>query len=88
VKNAGLAAVLSFLIIGVGQIYNGQVGKGITMLVVAIILAITIIGLIGTLIIWIYGIVDAYQIFLNIHRLKAVVCWKIGSQMHCVSSAA
>ena len=33
-KNEGLAAVLSFLFFGLGQIYNGQIGKGILFIVV------------------------------------------------------
>src|SRR4030042_4051108 len=33
-KNPGLAAVLSFFVVGLGQIYNGQIGKGLLMLVV------------------------------------------------------
>jgi TM2 domain-containing membrane protein YozV len=28
-KNPGLAAVLSFFISGLGQIYNGQIAKGV-----------------------------------------------------------
>ncbi|MFH0912475.1 MAG: hypothetical protein V1807_02350 [Patescibacteria group bacterium] len=32
-KNSGLAAVLSFFVVGLGQIYNGQIGKGIFFLV-------------------------------------------------------
>ena len=33
-KSAGLAAVLSFLIPGLGQIYNGQIVKGLIIVVV------------------------------------------------------
>lgn len=32
-KNPGIAAVLSFLWWGLGQIYNGQIGKGLMMMV-------------------------------------------------------
>jgi hypothetical protein len=32
VKNPGTAAVLSFLITGLGRIYNGQVAKGLFLL--------------------------------------------------------
>lgn len=63
-KSAGLAAILSFLIPGLGQIYNGEIGKGILFLVVAIIFAFLILLLIGIplyFILWIYGIYDAYQ---------------------------
>lgn len=58
-KNPGLAAVLSFLIIGLGQIYNGQIGKGIGLMVAAGIsgfLCTVIIGFVLLPIVWIYGI--------------------------------
>jgi TM2 domain-containing membrane protein YozV len=63
-KNPGLAAVLSFLIVGLGQIYNGQIGKGLLLLVAAIIsgvLWLIYIGIIFSIIIWIYAIYDAYN---------------------------
>ena len=63
-KSPGLAAVLSFLFTGLGQIYNGQIGKGIAFVVIGIILLFTIIILIGFIlypIFWIYNIYDAYQ---------------------------
>ncbi len=36
-KSAGLAAVLSFFISGLGQIYNGQILKGLIIIVVQVI---------------------------------------------------
>ena len=59
-KNPGIAAVLSFLIVGLGQIYNGQILKGLVMLAVAIVCGITIVGLIVSFILWLYGVFDAY----------------------------
>lgn len=63
-KNEGIAAVLSFIFIGLGQIYNGQIAKGILFLVVGIIFAVLIIFLIGIIlypVFWIYNIYDAYS---------------------------
>jgi len=63
-KNPGLAAVLSFLIIGLGQIYNGQIGKGLLLFGGAIIsgfLTIILIGFILLPALWLYGIYDAYK---------------------------
>jgi TM2 domain-containing membrane protein YozV len=63
-KNPGLAAVLSFFFTGLGQIYNGQIGKGILFLVLGIVFLITIIVLIGFIlypVFWIYNIYDAYN---------------------------
>jgi TM2 domain-containing membrane protein YozV len=64
IKNPGLAAVLSFLITGLGQIYNGQIGKGILMLILMIVFFFMILIIIGIpllLVLWIYGIYDAYE---------------------------
>jgi TM2 domain-containing membrane protein YozV len=63
-KSAGLAAVLSFLWCGLGQIYNGQIGKGVALIcayVVSWFLLFIVIGFITTPLLWIYGMVDAYR---------------------------
>ena len=63
-KNAGLAAVLSALVPGLGQICNGQIGKGILFFCIAIangLLAFVVIGFITGPIFWIYNIYDAYS---------------------------
>lgn len=49
-KNPTLAGVLSFLIPGLGQVYNGDVWKGILIFFLS-----------PTIIVWIYGIFDAYK---------------------------
>jgi TM2 domain-containing membrane protein YozV len=64
-KNPGLAAVLSFLIAGLGQIYNGQLAKGIIFIIVYFfswLLMFVLIGLITTPILWIWGMYDAYKV--------------------------
>ncbi|GAE26369.1 hypothetical protein JCM9140_2424 [Halalkalibacter wakoensis JCM 9140] len=63
-KSPGLAAVLSALWCGLGQIYNGQIGKGIAFMIIQFInalLMIIIIGFITYPIMWIWGMVDAYR---------------------------
>jgi TM2 domain-containing membrane protein YozV len=63
-KSPGLAAVLSFFWAGLGQIYNGEISKGIILLVcygVSCVLMAVVIGFITTPILWIYGMVDAYK---------------------------
>lgn len=63
-KSPGLAAVLSFFICGLGQIYNGQILKGFIFLVaygISWLMMWIIIGFITTPILWIWGIVDAYR---------------------------
>ncbi len=64
VKNPGIAAVLSFFICGLGQIYNGQISKGLIMMftyLVSWMLMLVIIGFFTTPILWIWGIIDAYR---------------------------
>jgi TM2 domain-containing membrane protein YozV len=63
-KSSGLAAVLSFFWCGLGQIYNGQIGKGLILgflYLVSLFLIIAVVGIITTPILWIYGMVDAYR---------------------------
>ena len=64
-KSAGLAAVLSFFVSGLGQIYNGQIGKGLVILVVqAINIALMdiLIGFVTFAIVWVWAIYDAYRV--------------------------
>jgi len=58
-----IAAILSLFIWGLGQIYNGQFGKGIAYFVIGILCAASIMIFIGLLLApiwWLIGIVDAY----------------------------
>lgn len=61
-KSPGLAAVASFLIPGLGQVYNGQIAKGIITGAITIVAAITVVGLILALPLWIWLIYDAYKV--------------------------
>lgn len=68
-KNEGLAAVLSFLVPGAGQIYNGQIIKGLVLFaaqLISIVLMAIGIGFITALIVWVYAIYNAY------HRAKEI----------------
>lgn len=56
-KSPGIALLLSLLICGVGQMYNGQVAKGVLMLLGCIVLWFVLLGWI----IWIWSMIDAYQ---------------------------
>jgi TM2 domain-containing membrane protein YozV len=72
-KNPAIATVLSFLWAGLGQIYNGEIGKGILFMVLyafSFVFAIGLlmlsfrmpilrIGLFATPILWIWGMKDA-----------------------------
>ena len=60
-KNPTLATILSLLIVGGGQFYNGDVKKGLTMLVVALVLAGLTAG-VGWLGVAIWSAIDAYRV--------------------------
>lgn len=63
VKSAGVAAVLSALWSGLGQIYNGQIAKGIILMLVQsvnVLLMFVLVGFLTYPVVWIYGIWDAY----------------------------
>lgn len=61
-KNPAIATILSFFFMGLGQIYNGQIGKGVGFIVlysISWLLMFIIIGFITTPILWIWGMIDA-----------------------------
>ena len=63
-KNPGVAAVLSFFWAGLGQIYNGQIMKGLGFMVLyafSVLLIFVMIGFILVPTVWIFGIWDAYD---------------------------
>ena len=63
-KSPALALLASFFIPGLGSMLNGEVGKGIGILVgylVSAVLTIVIVGFVGLAIFWIWGMVDGYQ---------------------------
>ncbi len=73
-KNPTLAAILSFIIAGVGQIYNGEVVKGIIIIAVQIVnvaLMALVIGFITWPIVWIWSIYDAHKVAKRINAEAA-----------------
>ena len=70
--NSGISAVLSFIWTGAGNIYNGNIGKGLMICLVQIVLiifaAFTCIGLPLALIFWAWGIYDAHREAEEINR--------------------
>ncbi len=62
-KSPGLAVLGSFFVPGLGQLMNGQVAKGLFMLVgyvVSLVLVLALIGLVLAPAIWIWSMVDGY----------------------------
>jgi len=63
-KSPGVAAVLSFLYAGLGQIYNGEIAKGVSFIIVytiSLLLCAVFIGFLIVPFVWLAGIIDAYQ---------------------------
>ena len=68
-KNPALAAVLSFVVCGLGQIYNGEPLRGGALFILFVVLCVVFwnlaayftIGLLAPLGLWLFGIVDAYR---------------------------
>ena len=61
-KNPTIAVLLSFFVTGLGQIYNGQIGKGVLFIVlyaVSWLCMFVVIGLVTTPLLWIWGMIDA-----------------------------
>ncbi|MFC8502488.1 hypothetical protein ACFUC1_09015 [Pedococcus sp. NPDC057267] len=63
-KSPGVALLASFFIPGLGSMMNGQAGKGVGILVGYIVswfLTVILIGFVGLVGFWVWGMVDAYQ---------------------------
>lgn len=63
-KSPAIGALASFFLPGLGSMINGDVGKGLLLLlgfIVSTVLTIIIVGFVGMLIFWIWGMVDGYR---------------------------
>jgi TM2 domain-containing membrane protein YozV len=60
-RSPGVALVLSMVIVGVGQFYNGDTKKGLVMLAAAVVAGVLTFGL-GWFGIAIWSAIDAYQV--------------------------
>ena len=70
-KSAGLAAVLSFFWCGLGQIYNGQIAKGLvfgSLYFISFLLIFAVVGVVTTPTLWVWGMVDAYRTSERLNR--------------------
>jgi len=73
-KNPGVAAVLSFIFNGLGQLYNGEIKKGLVLIFVSsIFIILTIVGavIVG---VWLFHL-----------QQKALLVW--GCSMFCIGIA-
>ena len=61
-KSMGIAILLSLFIPGAGQMYTGKVARGLIVLVLSIVFLMTYILAIVSLVLWIYSLVDSYNL--------------------------
>jgi TM2 domain-containing membrane protein YozV len=65
IRNPIIAAVLSLIVAGLGQIYNGQITKGVLFIVAQLIngaLTVILIGWILMPIVGLWAVIDAYLV--------------------------
>ena len=75
-KSPVLAALLSFLMVGMGQIYIGQVEKGLTMIGVVLLLIVTVVlGPLGLMIL-LFNVVDAFVLARIVNKGKPIRKWQ------------
>jgi TM2 domain-containing membrane protein YozV len=76
-KDAGVATLLSFFLPGAGQLYNGQIGKGLAFLLVSIFVNFPLmfigVGFVTGLATWIWAMIDAHSSAEKINRGEIVV---------------
>ncbi len=74
-KSPATAALLSFLILGVGQMYLGQLLKGVAMMLGGMVLA-AITGFFAIPVLWVVYPLDAYLIGKKLQNGKSVGKWE------------
>ena len=76
-KSPGLAAFLSFLWPGIGQMYNGNIGLGLILLVINVfnllLFFLFLIGFLTGFITWIFGIIHAHNEAQKLNRLRGYI---------------
>src|SRR5512147_1456992 len=71
-KDPATAANLSFLCIGLGQVYNREIAKAVVFIMLyalSIFLTFFMIGFVTTPILWIWSMVDAYRSSQKMNRV-------------------
>jgi TM2 domain-containing membrane protein YozV len=73
-KNPATAAILSFLFMGLGQAYNGEIAKAVVFLIlyaISIFLTIFLIGFVTIPLLWIWSMVDAHRSSQKMNQVAA-----------------
>lgn len=75
-KSPPLAALLSFLLVGMGQVYLGQTEKGLMMLAVMLLLLLTVVlGPLGPILL-LLNVSDAFLLARKVNRGRAIGKWE------------
>lgn len=75
-KSPVLAALLSFLLVGMGQIYIGQIEKGVTMIVIVLSLMIAVApGPWGSVIVA-FNVLDAFLLARRVNKGQEPRAWQ------------
>lgn len=75
-KSPTLAALLSFLLVGMGQVYLGQVEKGLTMLGVVLVLLLTVVlGPLGFILL-LLNVSDAFLLARKVNGGRPIRKWE------------
>ena len=74
-KSVSTAVILTCLIVGLGQIYLGQVLKGVAILLASIVIGTLTFGA-GSIAIWIIAMIDAYKIGKKLEAGQSVDEWE------------
>jgi len=83
-KSSGLAALLSLLLVGAGQMYCGRVGRGLAFMgayFVSILLMFLLIGFLLAPIVFIWALVDAINLA-NRHNADLLHRLTFGQRFH------
>lgn len=76
-KSPVLAALLSFLLVGMGQIYIGQIEKGVTMIVIVMSLMLTIAPGPWGMVILFFNVLDAFVLAHRINKGRKLGRWQL-----------
>lgn len=80
-KSPVLAALLSFLLVGMGQVYLGQIEKGVTMIVIVLSLMLIITPGSWGMVILFLNVVDAFVLARRMNQGKELGAWQFFFQL-------
>jgi TM2 domain-containing membrane protein YozV len=80
-KSPWLAALLSFVLVGMGQIYIGQIEKGVTMIVIVLSLTIAVAPGPWGIVIVFFNVLDAFVLAQRSNKGRELGRWQFFFQV-------